>query len=960
MNAAAVQIDRLEVTLDELTALRNPKSRRQYITQHRQELSLDLIVQLADKARPLLRINPRKSLALSETALELARVLDDELALAHAMRMKANAEYALGHHRSAVKLYNSAAERFEELGENTELGRTLSVAILSLNLCAEYDKAFESAERARKIFSELKDHLRVARVDINLGNVFHRQDRFAEALSCYRRAYRVVLDHRDAEGIGVVLSNLSVCLISIGEFSEALQTYQEAREVCIKHSMPRLVAQADYNIAYLHYLRGEYSRAIEMLLSTRSVCVELEDRYHHALCNLDLSELYVELNLSGDAADLATRARDEFRSLCMGYEEAKALAFCAMAMSQMGQTTRSLQLFTQARSIFIKQRNRVWPSLIDLYKAVVLFNEDRRTEAARLASAALEFFDSSLLLGKAALCRLLLARIAQQAGAFETAQMHCVAALKKLSNVQSPLLKHQAFLLMGQIQRACGEQRNAYSCFRSSRHYLEMLRTNVRGQELKLAFLKNRLEVYEMLVRSCLNDSSESSLREAFGYIEEAKSRVLMNQMLQPAAEEEPKQGNPESAKQIAKLRNELNCYYNLIELEQLRMKTPSTEGSARLDSQVRLRESELLCMLREADSEQLAQTPGATSLGSVSIDEIREAIPEDTLILEYFQTGDEILACILGHDRLEITSVTSADRIGGALRLLRFQFSKFRLGLEYTKTFQDCLLQSTCSHLKVLYDELVLPIRQKLNTSNVVIVPHGALHYVPFHALWNGSAFIFDEYTISYAPSASVYSVCVRRKSDTRGKALVMGVADDRAPFIEDEVRSVSAILRDANTYFGSAATKEVLEREGPRSRIVHIATHGRFRQDNPIFSAIRLGDFYLNLYDIYRLRLPAELVTLSGCATGLNSITAGDELIGLARGLFQAGAHSLVLSLWDAHDASTAEFMRSFYTRLGHGLSRAWALKQAMLEVRERWPHPYHWAPFVLMGLHDPLSRN
>ena len=76
--------------------------------------------------------------------------------------------------------------------------------------------------------------------------------------------------------------------------------------------MPRLGAQADYNIAYLYYLRGEYSRAIDMLRSTRSECEKVDDRYHHALCNLDLSELYLELNLSSDAAELERAAHEEF------------------------------------------------------------------------------------------------------------------------------------------------------------------------------------------------------------------------------------------------------------------------------------------------------------------------------------------------------------------------------------------------------------------------------------------------------------------------------------------------------------------------------------------------------------------------------------------------------------------------------------------------------------------------
>ena len=117
-------------------------------------------------------------------------------------------------------------------------------------------------------------------------------------------------------------------------------------------------------------------------------------------------------------------------------------------------------------------------------------------------------------------------------------------------------------------------------------------------------------------------------------------------------------------------------------------------------------------------------------------------------------------------------------------------------------------------------------------------------------------------------------------------------------------------------------------------------------------MFSSIRMGNSYLSLYDLYQLRLPVELVTLSGCATGLNVVAAGDELIGLARGLFQAGAQSLLLSLWDVHDQSTAEFMTGFYKRFQAGEDKATAMQQAMLQTREAYPHPYQWGPFVLMG--------
>ncbi len=117
-------------------------------------------------------------------------------------------------------------------------------------------------------------------------------------------------------------------------------------------------------------------------------------------------------------------------------------------------------------------------------------------------------------------------------------------------------------------------------------------------------------------------------------------------------------------------------------------------------------------------------------------------------------------------------------------------------------------------------------------------------------------------------------------------------------------------------------------------------------------MFSGVRLGDGVLSLYDLYQMKLPAELITLSGCATGLSVVTDGDELLGLLRGLIYAGATSAMLTLWDVQDRSTAEFMALFYGHLSRGEERATALRQAALKVREIHRHPYYWAPFVLLG--------
>jgi CHAT domain-containing protein len=165
-------------------------------------------------------------------------------------------------------------------------------------------------------------------------------------------------------------------------------------------------------------------------------------------------------------------------------------------------------------------------------------------------------------------------------------------------------------------------------------------------------------------------------------------------------------------------------------------------------------------------------------------------------------------------------------------------------------------------------------------------------------------------------------------------------------------EVQSVAALLSHADLFVGERASMELLRARGSACGLLHIATHGIYRQDNPMFSAIKLGDGYLNLCDLYKLPLGAKLVTLSGCATGMNFVAAGDELIGLQRGLFSGGATSLLLSLWDVHDDSTRELMVEFYRNYIRTDDLAGSLQRAMQQVRKTRPHPYFWAPFMLVG--------
>ena len=286
-------------------------------------------------------------------------------------------------------------------------------------------------------------------------------------------------------------------------------------------------------------------------------------------------------------------------------------------------------------------------------------------------------------------------------------------------------------------------------------------------------------------------------------------------------------------------------------------------------------------------------------------------------------------------------------------LVLLQFQLLKFRLDSGYIEAFGSQLVRATETHLQALYAALIAPVRDRLRADHLVVVPHDILHTLPFHALLDGNGrFLIDDFTVSYAPSATVYRLCCQKRPAASGNALIMGLPDHLAPCIADEVRAVSHILPNPRVFLDGEATTDQLRTLGPTSRFVHIATHGFFRRDNPMFSSIRLGNGPLCVYDLYELRLAADLVTLSGCSTGLNVVVGGDEILGLVRGVLYAGARSVLLTLWDAHDRSTADFMQAFYRRLEGGVSKARAAQAAMREVREQYRHPFYWAPFSLMG--------
>src|SRR6185369_7731850 len=188
-------------------------------------VSTNALACLIDIARAQLRVDVGLALQCASAAAVLAADRNDGASLAQARRAKANALGTLGRNAEALELHRDALDAFERAGNSEETARTLNASIQPLILCGRYEEALAVASRAGSLFTTLDDELRLARLEINIGNIFHRQDRLAEAIEHYDIAHARLVRLNDAAGVFHALHNKAVALIAKSDYAEALATY---------------------------------------------------------------------------------------------------------------------------------------------------------------------------------------------------------------------------------------------------------------------------------------------------------------------------------------------------------------------------------------------------------------------------------------------------------------------------------------------------------------------------------------------------------------------------------------------------------------------------------------------------------------------------------------------------------------------------------------------------------------
>ena len=227
---------------------------------------------------------------------------------------------------------------------------------------------------------------------------------------------------------------------------------------------------------------------------------------------------------------------------------------------------------------------------------------------------------------------------------------------------------------------------------------------------------------------------------------------------------------------------------------------------------------------------------------------------------------------------------------------------------------------------------------------------------------LTNGNQYLLDRFTILTVPSGTVLTYLDKKHRQPPERTIVFANPDLGDPelelsYAEEEASRIRFYRRHALINVGKAATEDLAREQASQAGILHFATHATFQADRPSNSAILLSpgkssDGRLEVNEIFSLKLPGSLVVLSACETAMGRVTSGDEIIGFTRAFMYAGSPRIIATLWSIDDEATSLLMDKFYSQLTT-LSPADSLRKAQIDIRERYAHPFFWAPFVTYGL-------
>lgn len=857
-----------------------------------------------------------------------------------------------GQMEQALVHLDTAASGFERANQPYTVALTRVPKLMALAMLGRYDEAVDTGSAAREIFRSAGDPLATGKIELNLGNIHHRHGDYHTAEASYRAA-RESLMASDEKWLSMAENGLANILSVQHKFREATTLYEQALERAQASGNELTAAELECNIGALDIVLGRYDRALDYLERSRRRYASQGMAHELATVELELADAYLEINLIPEASALYERILPTFAALGMRAEQAQALAHQARALISQERVAGARAALVEAAGLYQAEGNGVGLATVNLIAAQLDFTEGNFALATEKAAHADAAFEQAGAWGRLLLAGWVRAEALRNLGERAAAQSLLLLTLQTAEEQFVPAMIQRCLTSLGLLALERGDVTAAETFFQRAVAVTEALRAPLPADEFRIAFIADKLTPYAELVRICLADGTVQRTAEAFTYVESARARSLVE--LVSGMLQEPQRPHDEFdaalLQRLEELREELNGLYNRINRGSSGgegARQPRAAGG--MSAEVRQREADLLEVQR-----QLHQRGRSLSFQSepASTEVLAQALGDESALVSYYILDDEILAFVVTDAGVTLTRrLAQESKVEQLLQQLRFQIDTLHFGAERVRSHVDQLTQRVQHYLRLLYEQLVAPLEPQLGGRRLIVVPYRSLHYIPFHALYDGTAYLIERREVTYAPSAAIWWHCQQRPYRPFQSALLVGVADIRTPRVQDEVATVAPLFSESITLVGDQASRSAVQAHASSVDVLHLACHGQFRPDNPLFSALQLADGWMTVRDAAALDLNCQLVSLSACETGMSEVAPGDELLGLARGFFASGAPSLLVSLWTVDDDATAILMGDFFSHINAGKHPAAALRLAQCDLLHEKPHPFFWSPFILLG--------
>jgi tetratricopeptide (TPR) repeat protein len=972
---------------------------------------------LADEALRLL-YSPFVSLKLAELLIFFGEYVQHTLSYALGLKAKGDALVQIGHFQAAMESLDAAGDEFLQLGDEGNWARSRISWITACTSLGRVEEALQEATRAREMFLRLGEYYWVCVIDNNAAVIYDHIGRYQDALKLYESMLAIFPTLTDQSetfikrSIAIAQLNQAICLSWLGKFEQAYHVQQQALASFITLKETSLIVYLEVDMANLEYTQGYYGTALRRYYQARDTLIQnnIDNPMLLAELRLWMANCLMKLNRAQEACQLVDESVKLYRQLGTSLQASNALREYATTLIASGKLKEALTTLDDASTLFNSGGFEHHAYATKLQQAELLLVMESFVEAYDHASLIREYFKAqgfisrsvraSLVMASALIKRAQQAEVHQEKGQQDTllqeAELLCKqAALEaRQHNLQEEVYRSQ--YLLGQLAVFQGKPVKAARHYKAAIAQIQCILDDL-VYDLSPLFLQTAWVVYEDMIALCLQ---QSQVEQAFNYLEQVRSLALL-QYLNKLSTSQDELGEKQRVTSSSTLRLNsaamLRTQYELREwqekyhdysvlLEEIDLSVSPTVNREIIQTELKRCEAKISELferlhlyqldthekLHDSRSKKRMNSKRAMSrLQDIDIQQLRQLLSPNQLLLEYFLCKGKLVTFAATTERLIIhENPHGVEQLEFLLPLLHAHLDP--------KGWPDYLnppQQTVCRLLNKLYDLLVAPVASLLPSPSgyLTIVPYGPLHKLPFHALHNGSRFLIEDFQINYLPASNVLLHLSAygndkdiRTQDTKTSTrlpLVFGYSDNgHLQRTIDEARIVGKLL-NGNCYLEDEARISRLIEQASGSPIIHLATHGQSRLDAPNFSYVRLADGQFNAIDAFSLNLKTcELVTLSGCETGLAMSSGGDEQLGLGRAFLAAGALSLVMSLWPVEDNATNELMQYFYQRLLKGESKVQALRAAQCQLLHStssgYAHPYFWAAFRLVGDVGPLK--